>query len=220
MRAWCGACAVLAAMLTLSACGSGMGTADDGPAPALSPPEKARPLWPGYTPPASPTDTDLPVEAQYDPIEDVRVSLPLSRAKAVDLLLADPNVSASFSNKVYICSRQAGDGCPTLRDVAHRDFTGDGRDEAVVAVDDPSGDQTLLAVYQIPVRGSTVLPLLVTVLPLGSIASSVGRELLVTSPDPGTRTTTVSRYSWDGKILTLSNTTRSDRMHQPDPEAS
>ncbi|WP_416972181.1 hypothetical protein [Streptomyces sp. 4F14] len=195
-----------------------MGTVDDGPAPTLSPPEKARPLWPGYTPPASSSGTDRPVEQHFQPVIGVRISVPVSRAEAQQLLVADPNVSSSFSAKVYGCTQQAHAGCPTLRPVAHRDLTGDGKAEAVVAVDDPSSDQTLLEVYRITGR-SAVLPLLVIWEPLGATASTVGRELLVTSEDTSTRTTSVSRYEWNGDTLTVSNAAGSDRVEQPASEA-
>ncbi|MEU2537931.1 hypothetical protein [Streptomyces iakyrus] len=218
VRSWCAVVAAVAGALALCSCAGGKGTVDDGPAASLTPPAKPQPLWPGYTPPVT-RGQNAPYEDRYAPIVGVRVSTPVSRADAWKLVAADTNLSSYFRSAARACAGAAREECPRMRPVANRDLTGDGEAEAVVALDDPVDSRTLLEVYMIN-GPADVRPVLSTWLPLGTTASTVGSELLVTSSDPGTRTTTVSRYRWNGEILSLRDATRSDRTDLAEPGAS
>lgn len=193
-RRWRAVLAPVGALAALGACAPVGGAVDDGPAPALAAPETPSQLWPEQTPPAG-AGTGTLREQRYRPVPGARNAVPADRAAAKKLLAADPNVPAYVRAAVRGCT---GQGCPRLRPVAHRDLTGDGRDEAVVAVDDPSG-RTLLVVYT--ADGGSLRPALLGWWPLGTTAATLDGDLLVTSAESGVRTTTVSRFHWNGEIL-------------------
>ncbi|QKV90980.1 hypothetical protein HUT19_03850 [Streptomyces sp. NA02950] len=168
---------------------------DGGAAPTLSAPTSASPLWPDYTPSPTPeSGKPTPAFVRYLPVEKVRVpSGGVTALSAKTLLERDPNVPAFVQMSIDSCPRSY---CP-MRAPVHRDLTGDGRDELVVAVDLPKVDRTLLQVYW--ASRKTVRPILVFWGPLGLAGDTYGRDLLVTATGDAGRYTT--RFRWNGEVM-------------------
>ncbi|WP_432037150.1 hypothetical protein [Streptomyces cucumeris] len=188
---------LLAAGMALgtAGCAPQAGPRDGGAAPRLSAPTSASPLWPRYTPSSSPQPGQTPPPyVRYLPLEKVRVPKDgVTALSARTLLERDPNLPAIVPMSVRPCP---GRGCP-MRKAVHRDLTGDGRDEMVVAVDLPKFDRTLLQVYW--ASGRTVRPILVFWGPLGLGGDTYGHDLLVTATGDAGRYTT--RFHWNGKVM-------------------
>ncbi|MBA6435732.1 hypothetical protein [Streptomyces sp. GMR22] len=187
--------AACAAVLTAAGCAAQAGVRDDGVAPSLSAPASAVPLWPRYTPPTVATPQEKPDFARYLPVDRVKVpSGGLAALSAKNLLLHDPNVPSVVQKEVSLCPD--GSHCP-LRDTAHRDLTGDGRDELVVAADLPVFERTLLQVYT--ASGRTVRPVLIYWGPPGLTGETFGRDLLISAIGKDGRVTT--RFRWNGTVM-------------------
>ncbi|AGP52867.1 hypothetical protein [Streptomyces rapamycinicus] len=183
------------AAVTAAGCAAQAGVRDDGAAPSLSAPASAVPLWPRYTPSAVTTPREKPDFARYLPVDKVKVpSGGLAALSAKNLLLHDPNVPAVVQKEVSLCPD--GGYCP-LRDTVHRDLTGDGRDELVVAADLPAFERTLLQVYTAP--GRTVRPVLIYWGPPGLTGETFGRDLLISAIGGDGRVTT--RFRWNGTVM-------------------
>jgi hypothetical protein len=190
------ALAVGAAVAGLAACASETGPRDGGIAPSLSAPTSASPLWPEYAPP------DPPVEGEPSPpfqryLDVDGVSVPAGGLKDVpvrELLERDPNVPKLIRVAVEDCP---GSRCG-LREPVYRDLTGDGRDELVVAVDEPSAGLTLIQVYR--ATGPTVRPVLISWGRIGLTGETFGHDLVLTSTGDDGRFTT--RYRWNGTVMT------------------
>ncbi|TMU97195.1 hypothetical protein [Streptomyces sp. DASNCL29] len=187
--------AACAAVLTAAGCAAQAGVRDDGVAPSLSAPASAVPLWPRYTPPTVATPQEKPDFARYLPVDKVKVpSGGLAALSAKNLLLHDPNVPSVVQKEVSLCPD--GSHCP-LRDTAHRELTGDGRDELVVAADLPAFERTLLQVYT--ASGRTVRPVLIYWGPPGLTGETFGRDLLISAIGKDGRVTT--RFRWNGTVM-------------------
>ncbi|MGW3432309.1 hypothetical protein ACWDHW_30830 [Streptomyces melanosporofaciens] len=183
------------AIVTAAGCAAQSGVRDDGTAPSLSAPASAVPLWPRYTPPATSSPRQKPDFDRYLPLGRLRLSSGgLNAVSAQDLLLHDPNVPALVQKEISVCPG-SGD-CP-LRDAVHRDLTGDGKDEQVVAVDLPRLDRTLLQVYT--ASGRTVRPVLIYWGPPGLTGETFGRDLLISATGEDGRVTT--RFRWNGRVM-------------------
>ncbi|MFE2181001.1 hypothetical protein [Streptomyces sp. NPDC059455] len=183
------------AAVTAAGCATQAGVRDDGSAPSLSAPASAVPLWPQYTPSALPTPRQKSDFARYLPVDKVKVpSGGLAALSAKNLLLHDPNVPAVVQKEVSLCPD--GSHCP-LRDTVHRDLTGDGRDELVVAADLPAFERTLLQVYT--ASGRTVRPVLIHWGPPGLTGETFGRDLLISAIGGDGRVTT--RFRWNGNVM-------------------
>ncbi|MEU0693156.1 hypothetical protein ABZ349_04100 [Streptomyces niveus] len=209
------ALAATAALSGAAGCAAETGARDGGPAPELSPPVRSAPLWPDYAPPVPPTDgnADLAFEP-YLPVRDV--SVPAGGLKDVPvrkLLAKDPNVPEFVRVALRNCP---GAECG-LRDAVYRDLTADGRDELVVALDEPSSGLTLIQVYR--ASGDTVRPVLINWGPEGLTGETFGTDLILTSTGQNGRVTT--RYRWNGEVMTVENPWKSsdDTTRAPDPLA-
>ncbi|MEU8828774.1 hypothetical protein [Streptomyces sp. NPDC048636] len=175
-------------------CAPPAGPRDGGPAPRLSAPTSASPLWPDDTPAPGRPDKAAPTYARYLPLEKVRVpKAGVTALSAKNLLMLDPNVTSFVQMSVKPCPKSY---CP-LREPEYRDLTGDGRDEMVVAVDLPKFDRTLLEIYA--VSGRTVRPILIFWGPLGLGGDTYGRDLLITATSATGRYTT--RFHWNGEVM-------------------
>ncbi|MEU0525935.1 hypothetical protein [Streptomyces niveus] len=209
------ALAAAAALAGAAGCAAETGARDGGPAPELSPPVRSAPLWPDYAPPVPPTDgkADLAFEP-YLPVRDV--SVPAGGLKDVPvrkLLAKDPNVPEF----VHVALRNCPGAECGLRDAVYRDLTADGRDELVVALDEPSSGLTLIQVYR--ASGDTVRPVLINWGPEGLTGETFGTDLILTSTGQNGRVTT--RYRWNGEVMTVENPWKSsdDATGAPDPLA-
>ncbi|MFI0716699.1 hypothetical protein ACH4SK_40250 [Streptomyces inhibens] len=181
------------AVLGLAGCASDTGARDAGAAPSLAAPTSASPLWPDYKPPV-PSIAPSPTVNRYHRVDGV--SVPAGGLKDVSvksLLEKDPNLPGLIRAAMSGCP---GRGC-TLRKPVYRDLTGDGRDELVVAVDEPLSRLTLLRVYW--ASGRTVRPVLIYWGQLGLTGKTFGRDLVITAiGDDGLITT---RYRWNGQLM-------------------
>ncbi|MCQ8188597.1 hypothetical protein [Streptomyces rugosispiralis] len=187
--------AACAAVMTAAGCAAQAGVRDDGAAPSLSAPASAVPLWPRYTPTAVATPHEKSDFTRYLPVDKVKVPAGgLAALSAKNLLLHDPNVPAVVQKEVSLCPDS--DNCP-LRDTVHRDLTGDGRDELVVAADLPGFERTLLQVYT--ASGRTVRPALIYWGPPGLTGETFGRDLLISAIGGDGRVTT--RFRWNGTVM-------------------
>ncbi|WP_329038682.1 hypothetical protein OIE71_33315 [Streptomyces sp. NBC_01725] len=204
---------VLAVAAALSAgCAAETGARDDGPAPRLPPPLRSAPLWPDHAPPTD-GNADLAVEP-YPAVRDVRVPAGGLRDVPVrELLAKDPNVPRFVRVALGNCP---GAECG-LRDAVYRDLTADGRDELVVALDEPSSGLTLVQVYR--ASGDTVRPVLINWGPEGLTGETLGTDLILTSTGRNGRVTT--RYRWNGEVMTVENPWKSsdEATRAPDPLA-
>ncbi|MGI5404566.1 hypothetical protein ACQEVG_34945 [Streptomyces sp. CA-135486] len=187
------ALAACAAVVGLGGCAAEAGARDGGPAPTLSPPTSASPLWPEYAPPPTPTPTGP--DRPYLSIKGVEVpAAGLKRIAVKELLEKDPNVPPLVQAAMENCP---GPDCGLRRPV-YRDLTGDGQDELVVALDAQEAGLTLIQVYG--AFGTAVRPVLISWGPLGLTGETFGRDLVLTSTGNDGRFTT--RYRWDGNVLT------------------
>ncbi|MEE4590590.1 hypothetical protein V2J94_01535 [Streptomyces sp. DSM 41524] len=204
--------AACAAVLTAAGCAAQAGVRDDGVAPSLSAPASAVPLWPRYTPPTVATPQEKPDFARYLPVDKVKVpSGGLAALSAKNLLLHDPNVPSVVQKEVSLCPD--GSHCP-LRDTAHRELTGDGRDELVVAADLPAFERTLLQVYT--ASGRTVRPVLIYWGPPGLTGETFGRDLLISAIGKDGRVTT--RFRWNGTVMAAVTPEDGTATRTPVPE--
>lgn len=206
----------VAAVLTgVAGCAAETGARDGGPAPSLSPPVTSAPLWPDHAPPVPPADGSAgPAPEPYPPVRGVRV--PAGGLKDVpvrELLSNDPNVPDFVRVALRSCP---GAGCG-LRDPVYRDLTSDGRDELVVALDEPSSGLTLVQVYR--ASGDTVRPVLIDWGPAGLTGETFGTDLILTSA--GRNGSVTTRYRWNGEVMTVENPWKSsdDGTRAPDPLA-
>ncbi|WP_405540338.1 hypothetical protein [Streptomyces antimycoticus] len=189
------AVAAACAIVTAAGCAAQSGVRDDGAVPSLSAPASAVPLWPHYTPSAASSPRQKPDFDRYLPVSRLRLpSGGLTAVSAQALLLNDPNVPALVQKEISVCPG-SGD-CP-LRSAVHRDLTGDGKDEQVVAVDLPRLDRTLLQVYT--ASGRTVRPVLIYWGPPGLTGETFGRDLLISATGEDGRVTT--RFRWNGRVM-------------------
>ncbi|GGJ90013.1 hypothetical protein GCM10011583_21710 [Streptomyces camponoticapitis] len=210
------ALAVVTALAGAGGCAAETGARDGGPAPTLSPPVSSAPLWPDYAPPVPPTDLDAAAKRalqRYLPVKNVTVpagglrKLPVRR-----LLTNDPNVPEFVRAAVRNCP---GATCG-LRDPVYQDLTADGRDELVVALDEPASGLTLVQVYR--ASGDTVRPVLISWGPIGLTGETFGTDLILMSAGQKGRVTT--RYRWNGDVMTVENPwNTSDDAGAPDPLA-
>ncbi|MFF3326684.1 hypothetical protein [Streptomyces sp. NPDC002889] len=189
-----GAAAAAVTAVALAGCASETGARDGGVAPSLSPPVRPSPLWPQYQPPRPPgTGQPGPAFKQYPAVP---IELPGSGLAGVSvrkLLERDPNVPQLVRAALADCP---GARCG-LRAPVHRDLTGDGDDELVVAFDEPSASLTLVQVYR--ASGRTVRPVLITWGQLGLTGETFGRDLVITSTGHDGSFTT--RYRWNGTVM-------------------
>ncbi|MFI2367888.1 hypothetical protein [Streptomyces sp. NPDC018833] len=194
-RAAAVALAAVTAAAALVSCTSHAGVRDGGPAPTLSPPVRASPLWPQYEPPVPPSAGEpSPTYRQYEAVPSVAVPADGLRAVSVpDLLDKDPNVPKLVRAALTDCpGAQCG-----LRKPVFRELTGDGLDELVVAFDEPNASLTLVQVYR--ASGGTVRPILITWGQLGITGETFGHDLVITSTGRDGRFTT--RYRWNGTVM-------------------
>ncbi len=183
------------AIVTAAGCAAESGARDDGSAPTLSAPASAVPLWPQYTPSATSSPRQKPDFDRYLPVSRLRLpSGGLTAVSAQALLLNDPNVPALVQKEISLCP---GNGHCPLRGPVHRDLTGDGKDELVVAVDLPRLDRTLLQVYT--ASGRTVRPVLIYWGPPGLTGETFGRDLLISATGEDGQVTT--RFRWNGRVM-------------------
>lgn len=182
------------AALTGCAAGNG-GVEDGGVAPSLSAPVSSSPLWPDHTsPPSERNGLDPGPTKPYLPVKGV--SVPgggLRKVPLEDLLSHDPNVPGVVSVMPKVCP---GAKCG-IRTPVHRDLTGDGADELIVAVDDPGTASTVVVVYR--ATGHTVRPILVAYGQLGLTGETLGRDLVLTWA--GASGEYITRYRWNGKVM-------------------
>ncbi|MEV6400764.1 hypothetical protein AB0M39_39315 [Streptomyces sp. NPDC051907] len=154
------------------------------------------PLWPEHAPPPQPSaGAPSPTYQRYLPVDEV--SVPAGGLKDVpvkELLQKDPNAP-----KLVLAVLE---GCPGaqcgLRKPVYRDLSGDGRDELIVAVDEPKAELTLIQVYS--AFGATVRPVLMSIGRLGLTGETFGYELVLSSTGEDGQFTT--RYRWNGAELT------------------
>lgn len=209
------ALAAVTALAGAAGCAAETGARDDGPAPRLSPPVSSAPLWPDYAPPVPPKDGDAEqASKRYLPVRDVTVPAGGLRDVPVrELLTNDPNVPDFVRLTLRSCP---GAKCG-LRDAVYRDLTADGRDELLVALDEPSAGLTLIQVYR--ASGDTVRPVLISWGPVGLTGETFGTDLILTSTGQNGRVTT--RYRWNGEVMTVENPweTSDDATRAPDPLA-
>ncbi|MFJ2863111.1 hypothetical protein [Kitasatospora sp. NPDC087314] len=198
------ALAALAVLVALAALAVGRATPgglqDQGPAPAVTPPPVAQPLWPDLA--ASPPPTQPPTGAAAgpqtapQPVPDVTLAgrdITTVDAGTVRTILAkDPAVTAD--------ERRALDSCPTceIRSPEFRDLTGDGKPELIVAVTTPG--PVVLHVYT--PADDHLLPILRVEVLRGFSAAAVGSDLWLYEPTT-TFIQTRSHYQWDGVRLVL-----------------
>lgn len=211
------ALAAVAALAGAAGCAAETGTRDGGPAPRLSAPVSSAPLWPEYSPPVPPTDGATASDQdfrRYRPVRDVSVPTGgLEKLPVRQLMANDPNVPDFVKLALRSCP---GAECG-LRDPVYRDLTADGRDELVVALDEPASGLTLIQVYR--ASGDTVRPVLINWGPEGLTGETFGTDLIITSTGQNGRVTT--RYRWNGEVLTVENPwkTSNNGTRAPDPLA-
>ncbi|WNO70834.1 MULTISPECIES: hypothetical protein [unclassified Streptomyces] len=189
--------AALAVCLTaagIAGCAADTGARDDGAVPQVSPPISASPLWPRYE---GPTPDEGETAAPYRRYVNVKgIEVPagdLRRVSVLRLLDQDPNVPQLVRTALQSCP---GGSCG-LRTPAYRDLTDDGRDELVVALDDPVGGLTLIQVYR--AFGTSVRPILISWNTIGATGVTLGNDLILSSTGKDGRFTT--RYRWNGTEL-------------------
>ncbi|MFC8080757.1 hypothetical protein ACFUN8_35100 [Streptomyces sp. NPDC057307] len=194
------ALAVVTALAGTAGCAAETGARDGGPAPSLSPPVSAAPLWPDYAPPEPPDSGEAEKQnfERYPPVKDVTVPAGgLKKLSVRELLTKDPNVPDFVRAALRSCP---GADCG-LRDPVYKDLTSDGLDELVVALDEPSSGLTLIQVYR--ASGETVRPVLINFGPVGLTGETFGTDLILTSAGQTGRVTT--RYRWNGEVMTVEN---------------
>lgn len=211
------ALAAVAALAGTTGCAAETGARDDGPAPRLSPPVSSAPLWPDYSPPVPPTDGAAESDRafrRYPPVSNVSVPAGgLEKLSVRRLMTNDPNVPDFVKLALRSCP---GTTCG-LRDAVYRDLTADGRNELVVALDEPASGLTLIQVYR--ASGDTVRPVLINWGPEGLTGETFGTDLIITSTGQNGRVTT--RYRWNGEVMTVENPWKAsnDGPRAPDPLA-
>ncbi|MFE7132805.1 hypothetical protein ACFVIM_18305 [Streptomyces sp. NPDC057638] len=174
-------------------CAADTGPRDDGAAAPLAPPVSASPLWPRQAVP-TPTGRQSPSYHRYRDIPGVTVPKGGLRAMSAPSLMAkDPNLSQG----VYDALRQCPGRVCGLRAPVHRDVTGDGETEMIVAFDDPFGAMTLIQVYRS--FGTTVRPILIHWSLLGGTGETFGSDLVLRSSGSDGQITT--RFRWNGAEL-------------------
>lgn len=189
------ALAVGAAVVSLVGCAADTGARDGGVAPRVAPPVSSSPLWPQHATPTPPASEPTASGRQYLSIKGVQVGAGgLKQIPVKELLEGDPNVPQLVRDAMQNCP---GSACG-LRAPVHRDLTGDGRDELIVALDEPKAGLTLIQVYR--AFGTAVRPVLISWGPLGLTGETFGHDLVLTSTGNDGRFTT--RYRWDGNVLT------------------
>jgi hypothetical protein len=186
---------LLSAVLT--GCVSGTGARDAGAAKRLSPPVSASPLWPYGVAKWSPAQR-VPASRPkpYPPVRGVSVPPHggLGKVPARTLLARDPSVPGLIHKAMLSRS----DPCCSLRPPVHRDLTGDGRDELIIAVDVLEAHQTLLQVYR--AAAGEIRPIFVYWGEPELTGETVGRDLVLTATGDNVLYTT--RYRWNGQVLT------------------
>ncbi|MFI1396104.1 hypothetical protein [Streptomyces sp. NPDC020681] len=189
-------CAATAGLATgLTGCAADTGARDGGAAPRLSPPVSSSPLWPEYTPPVEPDRETTTPFRRYANVKGIEAPAGgLKQLPVKQLLEHDPNVPELVRTVLLDCP---GTDCG-LRAPVHRDLTGDGKDELVVAVDDQVAGLTLIQVYR--AFGTAVRPILISWSGLGATGETFGHDLVLTSTGKDGRFTT--RYRWNGTELT------------------
>lgn len=210
------ALAVVAALAGVAGCAAETGARDGGPAPRPSPLVSSAPLWPDYAPSEPPSSGEAAKRnvKRYLPVRGVDV--PADGLKGVPvrrLLSNDPNLPQFVRTALGNCP---GPTCG-LRDPVYKDLTSDGRDELVVALDEPDAGLTLVQVYR--AWGDTVRPVLISWGPVGLTGETFGTDLILTSTGQTGRVTT--RYRWNGEVMTVENPWKAsdDGVPEADPLA-
>ncbi|MER7664134.1 hypothetical protein [Streptomyces sp. NPDC096193] len=188
------ALAVCASAAGIAGCAADTGARDDGAAPQVAPPVSASPLWPQYS---GPTPEEGESTAPYRRYVNVKgIDVPagdLRRVSVLRLLEQDPNVPQLVRTALRNCP---GGSCG-LRTPVYRDLTDDGKNELVVALDDPVGGLTLVQVYR--AFGTSVRPILISWNTIGATGVTFGNDLILSSTGKDGRFTT--RYRWNGTEL-------------------
>lgn len=200
--------AALAAAV-LCACGAADGLSTGEAAPPVSVQPRPEPLWSAWSgaspsaPGADPTSRQPPPE----PLEGLGDLGPggLARVDVRDLLRADTRLR-TLADRPMIKKP----GRPGIRPPVHTDLTGDGRPEALVAIDVESG-RSVLAVYH--EKDGKVLPILFTA-GRRLVVETLGTDLLVRSPcaDGGEQAV---RFHWDGTRMSTVSDVKSYQKPAP-----
>ncbi|MFE2330491.1 hypothetical protein ACFXD5_42410 [Streptomyces sp. NPDC059385] len=196
-----------AAVATGCAAPGGLGPA--APAPPVSMQPRPEPLWPAWT--AAPGAAVGRPEPPPTPLKNAPVpgAGGLAAVDPKQIAAADPRM------KPYLCNPGTirAPGRAGVRPPVHKDLTGDGQPDLIVAADMPTG-RSALSVYTI--SGGKIVSVLFTI-GRQLTAESIGSDLLVrTAVDDGSEQAV--RYHWDGGRMTVVNDERTFR--KPDSNCS
>ncbi|MFJ3721393.1 hypothetical protein ACIPYQ_02345 [Streptomyces sp. NPDC090045] len=204
-------CACALAVGGCAAPGGGLGTGT--PAPPVSAQPHPEPLWPAWA--SAPGAAVGRQEPAPTPLKNA------PEVGADGLLGVDPAEVAGADPRMrpYLGSGSSlqEPGRAGVRPPVHRDLTGDGRPELIVAADTATG-RSALSVYS--VVGGRIVSVLFT---MGRqlAAETIGPDLLVRiAADDGSEQAV--RYHWNGERMTVVNDERRFRKSGPrcDPEES
>ncbi|MFD9357808.1 hypothetical protein [Streptomyces sp. NPDC060031] len=177
--------------------------------PPVSVQPRPESLWPAWA--DAPGAAVGRREAPPTPLKDAPEVGPegLDAVDPAEVMRADPRMRP-YAGK----GRIAGPGRAGLRPAVHRDLTGDGKPELIVAADIATG-RTVLAVYSV-VHGKIVAVL--HTIGRQMAVEAVGTDLLVrTASDDGAEQAV--RYHWDGDRMTVVNDEKRFLKSDPGCEA-
>ncbi|MFB7181229.1 hypothetical protein ACFCYI_26420 [Streptomyces sp. NPDC056257] len=202
------ACALAAGGCAAPGGGLGAGT----PAPPVSPQPHPEPLWPAWA--SAPGAAVGRQEPAPVPLKNAPEVGPdgLLGVDATEVADADPRMRPYLGKASLREPGRAG-----VRPPVHRDLTGDGRPELIVAADTATG-RSALSVYS--VVGGRIVSVLFTI-GRQLAAETIGTDLLVRiAADDGSEQAV--RYHWDGRRMTVVNDERTFRKSGPrcDPEST
>ncbi|TDU78328.1 hypothetical protein [Streptomyces sp. KS 21] len=172
----------------------GLGAGEPAPPVSAQPqPESLWPLWTDHTTPAAPGKPVGTREPPPQPLENAPEVGPggLPSVDVKDVVRADKQMKP-FAAKGWIDAP----GKVGIRPPLHRDLTGDGKPELIVAADAQTG-RTALTMYT--AEGTRIVPVLFTV-GRRLAAEAIGGDLLLrTAADDGSEQAV--RYHWDGERM-------------------
>ncbi|MFF9054920.1 hypothetical protein ACF09Z_27700 [Streptomyces erythrochromogenes] len=190
-----------------SAPGGGLGAGT--PAPPVSPQPHPEPLWPAWT--SAPGAAVGRQEPAPTPLKNAPEPGPdgLVGVDPAQVARADPRMRPYLGKGSLQEPGRAG-----MRPPVHRDLTGDGKPELIVAADTATG-RSALSVYA--VAGDGIVSVLFTI-GRQLAAETIGNDLLVRiAADDGSEQAV--RYHWDGHRMTVVNDERRFRKSGPDCDA-
>ncbi|MFJ7590329.1 hypothetical protein ACIQZO_23675 [Streptomyces sp. NPDC097617] len=199
-----------ACALAVGGCSAPGGLGATTPAPPVSAQPRPEPLWPAWTSaPGAAVGRQEPAPTPLKNAPEVGAR-GLDGVEPVEVARADPRMRPYLGKDSIEAPGRAG-----LRPPVHRDLTGDGQPDLIMAADTATG-RSALSVYSV-VNGRIVSVLFTIGRQLA--ADAIGTDLLVRiAADDGSEQ--VVRYHWGGDRMTVVNDERRFRKAGPgcDPD--